>query len=311
MSISILREVPDSIPRPDYAQPGAQGIPKGYTFDAFGRKKVVRNFMKGEELERMRRACAAAREVLEHVLAAVKPGVTTEELDIVAHEESIRRGGYPSPLGYRGFPKSLCTSINEVICHGIPDPQRVLKEGDIINCDVTLYLDGMHGDCSETVFVGQPSEEAIALVDFTYQSLMAAIEVVKPGKKLNEIGKVISRMAKQANYSVVRDFSGHGIGPVFHMAPHVVHYFERSNYATIKEGMTFTIEPMINIGELYADTLDDGWTALTLDRSLSAQFEHTIHVGKKGVEILTMGEPFYKKQIADQGLSTDQGPSNV
>lgn len=298
MSVQSLRAVPESIPRPDYAQPGARGIPTKYTLDQFGRRKVARNFMRGEELTRMRRACAAAREVLEEVLAAVKPGVTTEELDLIAHEESIRRGGYPSPLGYRGFPKSLCTSINEVICHGIPDPQRVLQEGDIINCDVTLYLEGMHGDCSETVFVGTPSQEAIKLVDFTYQSLMAAIEVVKPGKKLNEIGKVISRMAKSAGYSVVRDFSGHGIGPVFHMAPHVVHYFESSNYATIKEGMTFTIEPMINIGEFYTDTLDDGWTALTLDRSLSAQFEHTIYVGKKGAEILTMGRPRYQDQLA-------------
>ena len=256
--------------------------------------------MKGEELTRMRRACAAAREVLEEVLDAVKPGVTTEELDVIAHEASIRRGGYPSPLGYRGFPKSLCTSINEVICHGIPDPERVLKDGDIINCDVTLFLDGMHGDCSETVFVGTPSQEAADLVDFTYKSLMAAIEVVRPGKKLNEIGKVISRMAKSAGYSVVRDFSGHGIGPVFHMAPHVVHYYERSNYATIKEGMTFTIEPMINIGEFYADTLDDGWTALTLDRSLSAQFEHTIYVGKKGADILTMGSPRYQAQLSSK-----------
>ena len=295
----MLRPVPEHIPRPDYALPGSGGRPKNYTLDAFGRKKLVRNFMKGDELVRMKRACAAAREVLEEVLAAVRPGVTTEELDIIAHEACIERGGYPSPLGYRGFPKSLCTSINEVICHGIPDPQRVLNDGDIINCDVTLYIDGMHGDCSETVFVGTPSQEAVDLVTFTYESLMAAINIVRPGKKLNEIGKVISRMAKSAGYSVVRDFSGHGIGPVFHMPPHVMHYYERGNFTQIKEGMTFTIEPMINIGEYYADTLDDGWTALTLDRSLSAQFEHTIYVGKKSTEILTAGEPIFKRQLSE------------
>lgn len=298
MNAQTLRYVPDHIPRPDYAEPGANGVPQSTMRDTYGRKKVVRNFMKGEDLQRMRKACTAAREVLEEVLNAVKPGVSTEALDLIAHEASITRGGYPSPLGYRGFPKSLCTSINEVICHGIPDPNRILKEGDIINCDVTIYIDGMHGDCSETVFVGKPSAEAQKLVDFTYHSLMSAIQVVKPGKKLNEIGKVISKMAKTAGYSVVRDFSGHGIGPVFHMPPHVVHYYERSNFSVIKEGMTFTIEPMINIGDFYADMLEDGWTALTLDRSLSAQFEHTIYVGKKRAEILTMGEPFYQKQLS-------------
>lgn len=298
MSNAALRLVPEHIPRPDYAMPGSGGRPKSHIIDAFGRKKVVRNHMRGEALERMRRACRAAREVLEEVLEAVRPGVSTEELDVIAHEACIARGGYPSPLGYRGFPKSLCTSINEVICHGIPDPQRILKNGDIINCDVTIYLDGMHGDCSETVFVGTPSLEARRLVEFTYESLMAAIKIVKPGKKLNEIGRLISKRAKGAGYSVVRDFSGHGIGPVFHMPPHVVHYYERHNLTSIKEGMTFTIEPMINIGELYADTLDDGWTAITLDQSLSAQFEHTLYVGKRSAEILTMGEPYFKRQLA-------------
>lgn len=297
MSIS-LRAVPEHITRPDYAQPGAGGRPKSHTVDAYGRRKVIRNHMKGDDLERMRRACRAAREVLEEVIEAVRPGISTEELDLIAHEACVARGGYPSPLGYRGFPKSLCTSINEVICHGIPDPDRVLKEGDIINCDVTIYLDGMHGDCSETVFVGTPSPEARRLVEFTYESLMSAIQVVRPGKRLNEIGKLISKRAKNAGYAVVRDFSGHGIGPVFHMPPHVVHYYDRYDRNIIKEGMTFTIEPMINIGELHSQTLDDGWTAITLDGALSAQFEHTIYVGKRNVEILTMGEPHFKRQLA-------------
>ena len=299
MSSASLRSVPEHITRPDYAMPGSRGQPKSHIIDAFGRKKVVRNYMRGEPLERMRRACRAAREVLEEVLEAVRPGISTEELDVIAHEACIARGGYPSPLGYRGFPKSLCTSINEVICHGIPDPQRILQDGDIINCDVTIYLDGMHGDCSETVFVGTPSPEARRLVEFTYESLMAAISIVKPGKKLNEIGRLISKQAKKSGYSVVRDFSGHGIGPVFHMPPHVVHYYERHNLTSIKEGMTFTIEPMINIGELYADTLNDGWTAITIDQSLSAQFEHTIYVGKRRAEILTMGDPYFKRQLAE------------
>jgi methionyl aminopeptidase len=297
MECKMLRPVPDHIVRPDYAQPGAQGIPKNYILSKSGRKRSIKNKMESTDLIRMRKAGKAAREVLEIVLNAVKPGITTNELDQIAHEESIRRGGYPSPLGYRGFPKSLCTSINEVICHGIPE-DRVLKDGDIINCDVTLYLDGMHGDCSETAFVGTPSKEARDLVSFTYDALMAGIDAVKPGRKINEIGRVIAKMANRAGYGVVRDFSGHGIGPLFHMSPQVVHYYERHNLVRIQEGMVFTIEPMINVGEIYAEILEDDWTAITLDRTLSAQFEHTLYVGKKGAEILTYGEPFFKKQLA-------------
>lgn len=297
-SPALLREVPEHIPRPSYAQPGAHGVPakpKGLG----GRPKVITNQLKGEPLERMRRACKAAREVLEEVLSAVKVGVTTEELDMIAHEGCVKRGGYPSPLGYHGFPKSLCTSVNEVICHGIPDSNRALKDGDIINCDVTIYLDGMHGDCSETVFVGTPSREAIALVSFTYEAMMAAIEKSRPKALLNEIGRVIDQRAKRDGYGVVRDFSGHGIGPYFHMPPQVVHYYERHNRVRIQEGMVFTIEPMINTGEFYAQILEDEWTAVTYDGSLSAQFEHTIYIGKSGPEILTWGEPFFKRQLEE------------
>lgn len=293
-----LREVPEHIPRPSYAQPSAGGVPqkpKGLG----GRPKIISNELKGESLERMRRACKAAREVLEEVLSAVRVGVSTEELDVIAHEGCIKRGGYPSPLGYHGFPKSLCTSINEVICHGIPSESRVLKDGDIINCDVTIYLDGMHGDCSETVFVGTPSEEAIKLVSFTYDAMMAGIDKAKPKALLSDVGREIERRAKVEGYGVVRDFSGHGIGPFFHMPPQVVHYFERHNRVRVKEGQAFTIEPMINTGEFYARVLDDDWTAVTFDGSLSAQFEHTIYITKKGAEILTWGEPFFKKQLED------------
>jgi len=293
-----LRAVPEHIPRPSYAQPGANGIPakpKGLG----GRPKIITNQLKGEALERMRRACKAAREVLEEVLSAVKVGVSTEELDLIAHEACVKRGGYPSPLGYHGFPKSLCTSINEVICHGIPDPKRILKDGDIINCDVTIYLEGMHGDCSETVFVGRPSQEAIKLVSFTYEAMMAGIEKSKPKVLLNEVGRVIEQRAKRDGYGVVRDFSGHGIGPYFHMPPQVVHYYERHNRVRIQEGMTFTIEPMINTGEFYAQILEDDWTAVTYDGSLSAQFEHTIYMSKSGPEILTWGEPVFKRQLEE------------
>ncbi len=280
-----FKDVPSSIPKPDYA---ITGIPK---------KAVPKNEVSLEGLERARKAGKAAREVLEEVLAAVKPGISTEELDEIAHQACIKRGGYPSPLNYRGFPKSLCTSINEVICHGIPSPTRILKSGDIINCDVTIYLDGMHGDCSETIFVGEIKENAKKLVDTTYQCLMEAIKVVKPNVKLSEIGKVISEIATKAGFSVVRDFTGHGIGEVFHMSPQVNHYYDHGDQRLIREGMIFTIEPMINEGKYQCDVLSDDWTAVTVDGKLSAQFEHMIYVGPNGAEILTDGVPFYLQQL--------------
>jgi methionyl aminopeptidase len=281
----VLRPVPSHIPKPDYA---LTGIPK---------KHLSKNEITPEQLIKIRKVGQVAREVLEEVLAAVRVGISTEELDIIAHEACIKRGGYPSPLNYRNFPKSLCTSINEVICHGIPSPTRILKDGDIINCDVTIYLDGMHGDCSETVFVGEVSEQAKKLVDTTYQCLMASIQVVKPNAKLSEIGKVISKIANEAGFSVVKDFTGHGIGEVFHMSPQVNHYYDHADQKIMKEGMVFTIEPMINAGKWQCEILSDDWTAVTIDQKLSAQFEHMIYVGPNGAEILTNGQPFYQAQL--------------
>ena len=285
----MYKPVPDHIIRPDYARPENNGKPRK-PVDLKGRPLALKNELKGEALGRMRRACAAAREVLEEVLSAVRPGVTTDELDEIAHEGCIKRGGYPSPLGYHGFPKSLCTSLNEVICHGIPSAERVLIDGDIINCDVTIYLEGMHGDCSETVFVGRPSAEARALVEFTYEAMMAGIDAVRPGATLGDVARAIQSHAEGNRFSVVRDFCGHGLGRVFHDAPSVLHYHDRENPLmgmVLRPGMFFTIEPMINAGDWRVKLLSDGWTAVTRDRSLSAQFEHSIGVTETGFEIFT------------------------
>ncbi|MBU0551418.1 type I methionyl aminopeptidase [Myxococcota bacterium] len=282
--LSPTRLVPAHIPKPEYAESGRRG----------GRSRDCKKTSE-DEIARMRRAGAAARAVLDEVLAAVRPGITTDALDAIAHEATIRLGGYPSPLNYMGYPKSLCTSVNEVVVHGIPD-SRPLEAGDIINCDVTVYLDGMHGDCSETVFVGEVSPEAERLVRVTWECLLKGIDVVKPGVKLNVVGRVIEAHAKAHGYSIVRDFTGHGIGELFHMDPYVAHYEERRNPWVIQEGMTFTIEPMLNMGTHRCEMWADDWTAVSADLSLSAQFEHTILVTKGGAEILTGGrEPFFLK----------------
>lgn len=278
-----LRPVPEHIDRPPYAR----GAPDP-------RPALVKS---PEVIERMRRAGRVARAVLDAVLAAVKPGVTTEQLDRLAHDATVARGGYPSPLGYRGFPKSLCTSINEVVCHGIPGNRRLL-DGDIVNCDVTVYLDGVHGDCSETVFVGTPSPAARALVEHTWQAMWRGIEAVRDGARVNAIGKAIERYVAPLGYGVVREFGGHGIGECFHMAPNVLHYFERRNRQKLQAGMTLTVEPMINGGDARCALLSDGWTAVTQDGSLSAQFEHTLLVTAEGCEVLTQGDdprPFFQR----------------
>ena len=280
-----LRTVPDHIVRPPYARPG------GETGERPG-------LIKSDALiGRMRRAGRVAREVLDEVLAAVAIGVTTDELDRVCHEVTIAKGGYPSPLDYRGFPKSLCTSINEVVCHGIPSARR-LVDGDIINCDVTVYLDGVHGDCSETVFVGTPSLVHKVLVERTYEALRRGIEIVRPGVRFNEIGRAIERYVAPFGYGIVREFGGHGIGELFHMPPNIVHAYERRERLKMQAGMTFTIEPMLNVCDPRCAILADGWTAVTVDGKASAQFEHTVLVTPDGHEVLTLCDdprPFFQR----------------
>lgn len=267
--------VPSHIPRPEYA---SSGTPTPCKLSC--RKDSE------EERRRMRKAGNVARQVLDAVLAEARPGVTTDHLDRVAHHLLVALGAYPSPLNYMGFPKSICTSVNEVVVHGIPD-SRPLKDGDIINCDVTAYIDGMHGDCSETILVGSVGEQGRRLVRVAWECLLRAIDVVKPGRKINLIGSVVEAHAGRHGYSVVREFSGHGIGEHFHMAPYVAHFFEADNKAVFEEGMTLTIEPMLNAGTAACEVWPDRWTAVTADLELSAQFEHTLLVVKDGVEILT------------------------
>ncbi len=240
----------------------------------------------------MRAAGRAAAEVLTEVGAAIRPGTTSDELDEIAHDACIARGGYPSPLNYRGYPKSLCTSVNEVICHGIPDDRR-FADGDIVNCDVTIFLDGVHGDTSRTYLVGDVDPVSLALVDVTRQCLIRGIRAVKPGGRIRDIGRAIETHAHRHGYDVVRDFVGHGIGEQFHMFPNVPHYYDPDATAEIQPGMTFTIEPMITIGSYEGEIWDDDWTASTIDKSRTAQFEHTILVTDRGVEVLTLapGEP--------------------
>ncbi len=273
--VSPMLEVPQSIAAPEYAE---RGIPNPCKLSC---KKET-----DEEIERMRLIGRVARTVLDEVLAHVRPGITTDELDIIAHRRTIELGCYPSPLNYMGFPKSICTSVNEVVVHGIPD-DRKLVNGDIINCDVTVYGYGMHGDCSETVFVGEVDEESKKLVQVTWDCLMKAIDIVRPGRYLNNIGKVVEQYARENGFGVVRRFTGHGIGEFFHMEPYVAHFYEKENKTIMEEGMTFTIEPMINGGTPNCTIWSDNWTAVTADFARSAQFEHTLLVTGSGAEILT------------------------
>lgn len=239
-----------------------------------------------EGFEGMRKAGRLAAETLDYITPFVKPGVTTEELDTLCHDFIVGHGAIPAPLNYRGYTKSICTSINHVICHGIPGPKK-LKEGDTLNIDVTAIVDGWHGDTSRMFFVGKIPIKAQRLSDITYEAMMRAIEQVKPGARLGDIGHAIQSFVEAKRCSVVRDFCGHGLGQVFHDAPNVLHYGKAGTGLELREGMFFTIEPMVNLGKPDAKILDDGWTAVTRDRSLSMQFEHSMGVTATGVEIFT------------------------
>jgi len=239
-----------------------------------------------EKFEKMRVAGKLAAQTLDEVTPFIKPGVTTNKIDKICYEYIRDNGGYSAPLFYRGFKNSLCTSLNHVICHGIPS-ERVLEEGDILNVDVTAIIDGYYGDTSRMFNIGKISVKAKNLIDATYHSMMNAIRILKPGIKLGDIGHEIQSYVEEKNYSVVRDFCGHGISNTFHEPPNILHYGKKNTGFELKPGMTFTIEPMINIGKYESKLLNDGWTAVTKDKSLSAQFEHTLGITENGYEIFT------------------------
>jgi methionyl aminopeptidase len=247
-----------------------------------------------DEVERIRRAGRIAAQAVEAVGAAVAPGVTTEQLDVIAHEFLVAHHAYPSTLGYRGFPKSCCTSVNEVVCHGIPDT-TVLLDGDIVNIDITAYVDGMHGDLNKTFPVGTPSPEVIALVERTEAALARGIAAVAPGREVNVIGRAIESYAHRFGYGVIRDFTGHGVGSAFHTGLIIPHYDSAPAFNDVMAvGMVFTIEPMLTLGTPEApgtiawDLWPDDWTVVTRDRAITAQFEHTLVVTERGAEILTL-----------------------
>ena len=274
-AISPRRPVPDSIPRPEYVDKPA---PAPFT------GSEVKD---DETIERIRVACRLAAQARDVVGAHVAPGVTTDELDRVGHEFLCDHGAYPSTLGYKRFPKSLCTSVNEVVCHGIPDA-RVLENGDIVNIDITAYIDGVHGDTNATFLAGDVDEETGLLVERTREALGRAIKAVKPGRRVNVIGRVIEAYAARFGYGVVREFTGHGIGTSFHSGLIIPHYDDPRFDDEIRPGMTFTIEPMLNLGTHEWVMCDDGWTVVTADGRRSAQFEHTLLVTSDGAEILTL-----------------------
>lgn len=274
--ISPLRPVPAAIARPPYV--GKAAPPEHVGGDVYD----------AETVERIRAAGRIAAGAVEAVGAAIRPGVTTDELDRIAHEYVTAHGAYPSTLGYRGFPKSCCTSLNEVICHGIPD-DTVIAEGDIVNIDITAYKDGVHGDLNKTFLAGDIADEARMLVERTEEALRRGIKAVAPGRPINVIGRAIEAYAKRFGYGVVRDFTGHGVGTSFHTGLVIPHYDAAPLYdQPIQEGMVFTIEPMLTLGTHEWDMWTDDWTVTTKDKKYSAQFEHTLVVTERGAEILTL-----------------------
>jgi methionyl aminopeptidase len=273
--ISPMRPVPAEIVRPEYV---GKAAPTPSTDPWVQTPEVI---------EAMRVAAKIAAGALAVGGEVVRPGASTDEVDRVVHEYLVEHGAYPSTLGYRGFPKSCCTSLNEVICHGIPD-STVIADGDIVNIDVTAYIGGVHGDTNATFLAGNVSEEDRLLVERTREAMTRAIKAVRPGRPLNVIGRVIESYAKRFGYGVVRDFTGHGIGRSFHSGLVVLHYDAPEVDTVLEPGMTFTVEPMINLGTPDYDIWDDGWTVVTKDRQRSAQFEHTVLVTDSGAEILTL-----------------------
>ncbi|MDO5722170.1 MAG: type I methionyl aminopeptidase [Actinomycetaceae bacterium] len=273
--ISPKRAVPSHIERPEYLFHD-------------GPEVVTASDVKSPEtVEMIRRAGKIAAGALQAAGAAVAPGVTTDELDAIAHDYIISHDAYPSCLDYMGFPKTICTSVNEVICHGIPD-NRELKDGDILNIDVTAYFDGVHGDTCAMFYVGDVDEESRLLCERTKEAMMRGIKAVAPGREINVIGRVIERYAKRFNYGVVRDYTGHGVGEAFHSGLIIPHYDSQRATQVMEEGMVFTIEPMLTLGTVKWEQWEDNWTVVTADRSRTAQFEHTIVVTEDGAEILTL-----------------------
>lgn len=271
-----VRKVPDHIERPEY-------VWKDTVQEAMGEPFV----QTPETIEAMREASKIAANALKEAGAAVAPGVTTDEVDRVAHEYMCDHGAYPSTLGYLGFTKSSCVSLNEIICHGIPD-STVIQDGDIVNIDVTAYKNGVHGDTNATFLAGDVSEEHRLLVERTKESMMRGIKAAKPGREVNVIGRVIESYANRFGYNVVRDFTGHGVGPTFHNGLVVLHYDSTAYRNVLEPGMTLTIEPMLNLGSLEYDIWPDDWTVQNRDGKFTAQFEHTIVITEDGNEILTL-----------------------
>jgi methionyl aminopeptidase len=274
-TLSPLRPVPPSIARPEYV---GKPLPEPYTGS---------DVQSADVIERMRVAGRLAAQAMRAAASAIAPGVTTDEVDRVGHDFLVDHGAYPSTLGYKGFPKSLCTSVNECICHGIPD-SRELQDGDIVNIDITAYVDGVHGDTNATYLVGAVDNESRQLVERTEEALRRAINAVRPGREVNVIGRVIESYAKRFGYGVVRDFTGHGVHTSFHSGLIIPHYDDPRFDTVLEPGMTFTIEPMITLGTVDWDMWDDGWTVVTKDRRRTAQFEHTLVVTDTGAEILTL-----------------------